>query len=175
MAVFDRHKNNCSKIDWEILVNGAISLYYNYKVLEEDIKWLIENNYKVVRINLKELNTIELFHEKIKEMCNFPEYYGENMPALCDCLRHDLEIPFEGGFALVLENFDLFYKKDKNSAHQILEILSRESRERILTGERLISLVHTNDPKFKPEEVGSFEIPWNRHEFIDEQRLRMKT
>lgn len=93
------------------------------------------------------------------------------MSALSDCLRHDLEIPFESGFALVMENFDLFYEKDKISGHEILERLSRGARERILTGERLITLIQTSNPRFYPEAIGSFELCWNRHESADEQRL----
>lgn len=171
MADFDRYKNNCSRIDWEIFMNGSVSLYYSYDVLEKDLKWLLEKKYKIVRIDLKEINTQELFHKRIKESCHFPEYYGENMSALSDCLRHDLEIPFKSGAALVLENFNLFYEKDKSAANEILERLSRGSRERILTGERLITLIHTNDPQFDPEEIGSFKIRWNRCEFMDERRL----
>lgn len=171
MAAFERYKNNCARVDWEILINGAISLYYKHNILEKDLKWLAEKDYKIVNIDLKEINTIGLLHKKLKKACNFPEYYGENMSALSDCLRHDLEIPFESGFALVMENFDLFYEKDKISGHEILERLSRGARERILTGERLITLIQTSNPRFYPEAIGSFELCWNRHESADEQRL----
>jgi len=71
-----------------------------------------------------EILGIEEFHAKIKKVCAFPGYYGKNMSALSDCLLHDLEIPDESGCALVLKSFDLFYMKDKEMAHDILERLS---------------------------------------------------
>lgn len=171
MAAFERYKNNCARVDWEILINGAISLYHKRNILEKDLKWLNEKGYKIVNIDLKEIDTVGLFHKKIKKACNFPEYYGENMSALSDCLRHYLEIPFESGFALVMENFDLFYEKDRMSGQEILERLNRGARERILTGERLITLIQTSNLQFCPEAIGSFELCWNRHEFANERRL----
>lgn len=172
MAVFEKYKNNCARVDWEILINGSVSLYYNNSILERDLKWLAEKQYEIVCIDLKEINTIEQFHKRLKEGCNFPEYYGENMSALSDCLRHDLKIPFESGFALVLQNFNLFYEKDKISAHEILERLSTGSKERILTGERLITLIQTSNPQFYPDTLGTFEIKWNRHEFMEKKRFK---
>ena len=131
-------------------------------ILIKDIDWLKNNQYKVIILDFNEILSIEEFHVRIKNACEFPDYYGENMPALSDCLLHDLKIPYEGGYALVLKNFDLFYLKDKGMAHDILERLSEASRQRMLTGERLIALLQSNNPKFVPDTIGAYKISWNR-------------
>lgn len=101
MAAFNRYINNCSKVDWEILINGSISLYCDENILIKDMDWLKNNQYKVIILDFSEILSVEEFHVRIKKVCEFPDYYGENMSALSDCLLHDLEIPYESGCALV--------------------------------------------------------------------------
>ena len=113
MAAFNRKVNNCSKVDWEVLINGSISLYCDENILKKDLDWLKNNQYKVIILDFSEILSIEEFHVRIKKICKFPDYYGENMPALSDCLVHDLEIPYDGGCAFVFKDFDSFYAKDK--------------------------------------------------------------
>lgn len=172
MAAFNRYINNCSKVDWEILINGSISLYCDENILIKDMDWLKNNQYKVIILDFSEILSVEEFHVRIKKVCEFPDYYGENMSALSDCLLHDLEIPYESGCALVLKNFDLFYMKDKEMAHEILERLSEASRQRMLTGERLIALLQSNNPKFTPDTIGAYKISWNRYEFVEAHRIK---
>ncbi|MDO5417190.1 MAG: barstar family protein [Lachnospiraceae bacterium] len=172
MAAFNRQVNNCSKVDWEILINGSISLYCNENILIKDLEWLNKNQYKVIIMDFSEILSIEEFHVKIKKICEFPDYYGENMAALRDCLLHDLEIPYDGGCAFVFKNFDSFYMKDKKMAHDILEILNEASRQRMLTGERLITLLQSGNPKFAPDIIGAYKISWNRYEFVEAYRIK---
>lgn len=172
MAAFNRQVNNCSKVDWAVLINGSMSLYCDENILIKDLDWLKNNQYKVIILDFSEILSVEEFHVKIKKACEFPDYYGGNMFALGDCLLHDLEIPYEGGCALVLKNFDLFYEKNKEMAHGILERLSEASRQRMLTGERLITLLQSGNPKFVPDTVGAYKISWNRYEFVETHRIK---
>lgn len=170
MAAFNRHVNNCSKVDWAILINGSISLYCDETILAKDMGWLENHQYKIIILDFSEILSVEEFHVRIKKSCEFPDYYGENMPALSDCLRHDLKIPYEGGCAFVLKYFDLFYLENKEMAHDILERLSEASRQRMLTGERLITLLQSSNPKFVPDPIGAYGISWNRYEFLEAHR-----
>lgn len=172
MAVFSREINNCSKKDWSILINGGISLYHDVDILQKDLYWLENNQYKHVILNFESIECIEIFHKKIKSACAFPEYYGENMSAFSDCLLHDLDIPYEGGISFVLKKFNSFYKKEQTMAHEILERLSEASRRRILTGERIVTLLHSDDPLFSPDQIGAFTIRWNIHEFAEAKRIK---
>lgn len=172
MAAYNRQVNNCSKIDWTILINGSISLYFDESILIEDLDWLKNNCYKIIILDFSEIVNVEEFHAEIKKACEFPDYYGENMSALSDCLLHDLEVSYEGGCALVFKSFDLFYLKNKIMAHDIWERLSEASRQRMLTGERLITLLQSSNPKFVPDTIGAYKISWNRYEFVEAHRIK---
>lgn len=172
MAIFDRYANNCARIDWSIMMSGSISLYYDCNFLDKDLEWLKKHDYENKDLDFSIISTIEIFHEKIKVLCDFPEHYGKNISALSDCLLNDLKIPYEGGLVLTFKNFNLFYQKDKIMAHEILEVVSEASRRRILSGERLIMLVQSQDPLFSPDMIGSYRILWNRNEFIDKKRIK---
>lgn len=171
MAAFNRQVNNCAKVDWAIMINGSISLYCNENILIKDFEWLKNNRYKDFILDFSKISSIEEFHTRIKTICEFPDYYGENMSALSDCLLHDLKIPYDGGCVFVFKDFDSFYMKDKEMAHDILERLSEASRQRMLTGERLITLLQSGNLKFVPDTIGAYKISWNRHEFVEACRI----
>lgn len=65
MAVFNRYVNNCSRVDWEALVNGSILMYYDSAILEKDLDWLKRNCYKIVELDFEMIETVEKFHERI--------------------------------------------------------------------------------------------------------------
>lgn len=76
MANFDIKINNCSKLDWRILMDGSVSLYHNADILKKDIQWLKNAGYQVYELDFSVVKTREGFHKIIKRMLNFPEYYG---------------------------------------------------------------------------------------------------
>jgi hypothetical protein len=46
-------------------------------------------------------------HESLQAALTFPDYYGENFNALNDVIP-DLDVPDDGGVALVLTSYDLY-------------------------------------------------------------------
>jgi ribonuclease inhibitor len=40
-----------------------------------------------------EMTTRQALHAHLKERLGFPDYYGENLDALWDCLRADVDLP----------------------------------------------------------------------------------
>ena len=115
-------------MDWQILVNGSISLYYDRVILEKDIQRLRSAGYQLHIFDFHAIKTKEVFHKKVKEELKFPDYYGENISAFSDCLMFDLSIPEEGGVAIVLKSFDEYYRIDEDYAHEVLERLDECSR-----------------------------------------------
>ncbi len=66
----------------------------------------------------KNIFTIEDFHNQIKEVLDFPDYYGKNYGALWDCLTGDLVGPIE------LEWKDFSVSKDRLGDDAINTIVS---------------------------------------------------
>lgn len=172
MSTFNKNINNCSSLDWQILINGSVSLYNNIEILKEDMNILEENGYQLKIFDFKFIETEEVFHKIIKKKLEFPEYYGENLSAFIDCLINDLFIPEDGGVAMVFIGFDTLYAKNKEVAHEILECLDIGSRRRILYGERLVTLLQLCDEKIKIGDIGQHTIMWNLREFSEIGKLR---
>lgn len=46
-------------------------------------------------INLDSFESVKEFHLWLKEVCQFPEYYGCNLDALHDCISEQRDLQFE--------------------------------------------------------------------------------
>lgn len=165
MAIFDKRINNCSRTDWQILINGSISLYHDKEILKNDIQWLESEGYRIHILDFHTIKTRCAFHKSVKEKMGFPDYYGENMAAFSDCLLYDLSIPEDGGIAVVLEGFDIYYRLDEDYAHEILERLEESSRRHMLYGDRFLILVQIDDKSVLIKEIGQHRIVWNSYEW----------
>lgn len=61
---------------------------------------------KKVVLDGKKIIDRETLHKTLKKELRFPEYYGENLDALWDCLTTDLELPL----IIEWENFEFSRK-----------------------------------------------------------------
>lgn len=57
---------------------------------------------KTIIIDGKSINNKESFHKHLKLQMGLPEYYGNNLDALWDCLTGEIELPLE----IIWKNFD---------------------------------------------------------------------
>lgn len=161
MASFDKRINNCARLDWQILMNGSVSLYYDKAILEEDMQWLKSSGYQLYIFDFHMIKTRAEFHKKVKEELKLPDYYGENISAFSDCLMFDLPTPVDGGVAIVLKGFDEYCRIDGDYAHEILERLDENSRRQMLFGDRFLTLVQIDDKNVLIKAVGKHSIILN--------------
>ena len=63
MAGFDIRINNCSRLDWRILINGSVSLYHDEDILKGDMEWLKNENYQLYILDFHIIKTREDFHD----------------------------------------------------------------------------------------------------------------
>ena len=160
--------NRENDLDILILQNGAIVMYHNTILLDEDIEWFDNNSYEILDIDVQHWNA-ENFHDKIKRSFNFPDYYGKNMNALEECLDELINRKFRG-LVLILRNIDDFVCLDKDLAVGLLNIIARTSRRWLLSGQFLIGVLQSNDPDLNFDKVGGTKPFWNGNEWFDEER-----
>jgi RNAse (barnase) inhibitor barstar len=160
-------KNSEGK-DIEILKNGPICKYFKTNVLNEDLIWFQNNKFEIIDMNLSNW-TKHNFHKKLKESLHFPDYYGENLDAFNDCLLDMIDTNFKG-LILVFRNFDDFYKEDRQKSEAILDIISKQSRNWLLYGKKLIVLLHSKDSELDFPEFGGTSPHWNSSEWFNSDR-----
>jgi len=151
-----------------LMQNGAITLFMNESILQDEIDWLVSNNYEVITMLADSWNNEIDFHNEISEKLNFPGWYGHNLDALNDCLS-DIETDKEG-IVIVFYDYEKFTAKFPTTAKHILDIFESVSRFLLLFGKRFFCLVQTNDPHFQMNNLGSNSTNWNRKEWESKKR-----
>lgn len=158
MSIFSKYINNCSKLDWQILMNGSIALYNDIDKINKDLEWFKHSKYKIILVDFSKIKSEMDFHLIIKRELNLPEYYGNNLSALNDCLLHDLDIPDHSGIVFVFSDVDNFLRENSEFVFEILGLMDLNSRRHLLTGERFITLLISSDPNLAITQFGSHRI-----------------
>ena len=159
-----------SDIAFKILSDGPISMYHDMAILDKDLKWFEENNYTVFDFDTMNW-TIKQAHSDIKNKMDFPDYYGANLNAFNDCLG-DTYTTDHKGQVIVFQHFDIISKKEKDFCQGLLDVIANNSRSWLLTGQRLIGIVQSDDPNIFYDNVGGNPPYWNRQEWFDASRKK---
>ena len=70
MAIF-RNDNDVQRLVWELLQNGAVTLYFRQQVLAEDVQWLEEHDYRVDTFQCSVWLGESEMHEALSSVLNF--------------------------------------------------------------------------------------------------------
>lgn len=89
---------------------------------------------EIAIIDGKDVTSTEALHRILKDQLDFPDFYGENLNALWDCLTGWIELPL----TLVWKNFDISQKELGSDADDVLRILKKAQAE--LDGEFFIQI-----------------------------------
>jgi hypothetical protein len=176
MGAFDAEDQTKEALDWVILRDGGIALYWRSEYLDEDLKWFRQQNYQLYSFNCEKWTSGGM-HADLERTLSFPSYYGRNLNALWDCLQ-DLSVPERGGTVIVLNRFDAFQKgpgaallpSGRAEGEIVLDILVRTSRYFLLTGKKFLTLVQSDDPRIHFERLGGVAAIWNWREWQDKNR-----
>ena len=169
MAIFRSEPEDFQRLDWTLLQNGAVTLYFRPQVLAEDVAWLKEHDYRVDTFECSDWIGESDMHEALSCGLEFPGYYGRNLDALNDCMG-DIEIPEESGRVLVFKRYDSFAANNPDVAWSVLDIMELNSRHLLLFGRRLIILIQSDDPGISFDPVGGRSVGWNRREWLNKSR-----
>ncbi len=169
MSTFNDNAEEFQRLDYAILQNGAISMYYRAEILISDVEWLSNHGYQIDNFDCSRWYSEKEMHSKLASQLNFPGYYGRNLDALNDCLS-DIEISTEGGRVLVFKRYDVFASQYPRVAWIILDLIENNSRRALLFGKRFFALIQSDDPKILFEPVGAYPIMWNPKEWSNKSR-----
>jgi RNAse (barnase) inhibitor barstar len=169
VATFSLDGSDFQRLDWRLLQNGAISLYFRREALDPDVAWLREHGYRVEEFDCLVWADEQAMHSAFATTLSFPDYYGMNLNAMNDCVS-DLDVPVDGGLVLVFRRFDHFASHHRKVAQIVLDVLADNARRFLLFGRRLVILVQSDDPRISFEPVGATAVGWNPKEWLNKHR-----
>ena len=76
----------------------------------------------------------------------------------------ELAVPEHGGMALVLPGIHRMASEDHEGLLSLLGVVSRLSHEFLLTGQRFLTLVQSDDGELEVGAVGARSVLWNPRE-----------
>ena len=178
MAVFSTSdEENDQGLDWTILRDGGVALYWRTEVLAEDVEWLESHGYRIVSFDTADWLSEDQLHASLEAALSFPTYYGKNLDALDECIQEDLAVPDVGGLVLLLYHYDQFARANvgvgpnqKSIAEVVLDIFASAVRYHMLFGRRLLILVQSNDSRIRFARLGGITASWNRREWLNKNR-----
>lgn len=165
MTVFKENNEDTDRLDYRILRDSVVSLYWRNKFLKSDLEWFEKEHYEIIVFDCRSWTNENEMHKQLKENLFFPEYYGMNFNALRDCLW-DLVIR-KGGLVIVFEHLD-YLKSDL--IHAILDVFVQCSRQKMLFGYRLIVLAQVDNPYIEIAPLGAYNAMWNGEEWFNSSR-----
>ena len=175
VPAFDPKQWNENQVDWYLLQNGYVTKFWSTQVLGETVSWLRQAKYEIVEMDTsKWLSELDA-HRDFAVAFSFPDYYGNNLSALADCLD-DVALYSYGadqeatGTVLILGNYDRFSQRDGGLAEALLDIFAGSARRALLVGHRMMCLVQSNNPMIEFSPVGATPVVWNSKEFLDSKR-----
>jgi RNAse (barnase) inhibitor barstar len=172
MAVFEVEAETWDRLDYRLLQDGPVNLYWRRSYLDEDTAWLRANGYRTERFDTSAWTDENVMHDDLKTRLGFPDYYGKNLNALDDVLSDpdEFDMPAEGGLVLVFLGYDAFDCRLPDVADAVLDVITDASRVQLLFGKRLIALVQSDDPRIAYRSLGGRPAYWNHREFFDSSR-----
>lgn len=175
MAAFSDSDISCSDeagqarpaLDWTLLQNGPIALFHKRAVLDDAVAWLKRHDYAVALADCGPDPSQQGVVDAIATALGFPS--GSNLDGFNDyCWQ--LDVPDEGGFALVLLQYHRVAAADRKTAKSLLDILAGTAWDNLLFGRRFLCLVQSDDPRLNFGPVGGFDPTWNPCEWFNRDR-----
>src|SRR4051794_7204439 len=87
MAVFDRDARLTHPLDYRLMADSFVTLFWRQSILDETIEWLLAHGYQVLRFDASDWLKEDDLHRDFAAALDFPDYYGGVLAALNDCLR----------------------------------------------------------------------------------------
>ncbi len=157
------------RLDWALLKCGPIALFHQPAVLSASALWLKQHGYVIAEADCGSCDSKTAVLGTIGQALGFPDGPNPNLDSFNDDF-YNIEVPEDGGYALVLLRFDRVAKKLPRIAEELLNILANASRDQMLFGRRFLCLVQSDNPELHFGPVGGLAPCWNPQEWLDKDR-----
>lgn len=175
VATWDADAETTHPVDFRLVHNTFVTMFWRSSLLDETVGWLRSHAYDVVEFDAGSWASEADMYDDLAMRLEFPKYFGRNLDALNDCMSDVASgdygwRPDATGLVIVLRTFDAFAAVDRRTAQVMLDIFADQARRAILIGNRIISLVQSNDPQLTFDPVGATPVTWNDAEWLNIQR-----
>lgn len=176
MAIWDADAETNHPLDYRLVHNTFVTMFWRAALLDETVGWLREHAYRVVEFDAGSWSSDVDMYEDVSVALSFPDYFGRNLDALHDCMSdvatggYGWDAYTHTGLVIVLRAFDAFTAVERRTAQHVLEIFADQARYAMLFGHRIICLVQSNDPRLAFDPVGAMPVMWNDAEWLDSER-----
>ncbi|MCC6606507.1 MAG: barstar family protein [Anaerolineae bacterium] len=171
MAAFTADEINKNWQLFDLFQNGGVVLFKRKDFLHEINRQFRKADYRVCDVKCSEYPDQGAMLIGILDALNIPRYPHVNLDGFNDFLY---QINFNNctGIVLILTNFHSFYNSNWKVAFQILDILAQNHRSHLLKGNRLLTIVQSDDPELdqKIGLVGGYLPIWNTFEWLKKDR-----
>ncbi|MCW2495083.1 barstar family protein [Jatrophihabitans sp.] len=175
MAAWEPDDSLAHRLDYRLAANTFVTMFWQPSLLDETTTWLRDHDYDVVIVDASGWAAPADMHQALADALDFPDYYGNNLHALNDCLR-DVAAGDYGvggaatGLVLTIRNYETFAAEQAQTAQALLDIFAVQARAAALIGRRMMCLVQSNNPKLTFGPVGAMPVVWNEAEWLDSKR-----
>ena len=177
MPSFNNTSDDWQRLDWQILRDGGIQLYWRREYLLADTEWFVKHDYEVFDFACNTWTLQDAMFSDFARVLRLPDYFGRNFDALDDCMT-DLPFTENRGALIVLNRFDAYaaaagsvlMDRLSTEAEVVLDIIASASRFHILNGNRLVALVQTDDPQLRFGTLSGKSPQWNHREWLNASR-----
>ena len=155
---------------WDLFQNGGVVLFRQREILDAACKRLEDGGYQLHCVDCPASNKPDLL-KSIVDSLAMPRYPSINLDVFNDFISQ-IEFSDLTGVVISLTNFHDFRSSFPDDAFNILDILADNHRYQMLQGNRLLTLVQSDDPDIEQKigKVGGYEPGWNSSEWLDTDR-----
>lgn len=163
------------EVDWFLIRERVVTLFWRERLLDDALAELRAMGYKVVDLDASASADAQAFLVAIGVALDFPDFYGENLDALNDCLRDVATLdygsdPDSTGTVVAFRHYDRIVSMDAKRAEAVLDIFTDRARDGLLIGHRMMVLVQSDDPDLSFGPLGAQSAGWNQHESMNISR-----
>jgi hypothetical protein len=156
---------------WDLFQNGGVVLFHSRDLLDEATGQLKSSGFRVHVVDCQMHMEEEPILKAIVDSLRIPRYANMTLDGFNDFVS---QIAFDDytGVIVILVGFHHLQAACPERASHILDILADKHRSHLLMGNRLLTIVQSDDPRMdeKIGVIGGYKPMWNSSEWLNKDR-----